>query len=117
VIYRQGWKVEQIRFIEGDHFSNEQDLRKNLKLFQVPEANIESIGSKLIMRLFHEYTIILKYICSTRFNGDSTRSDTHLEAQTTPSTDTPSVVNTPETSRPDKFRKRKRGDKERGDKN
>ena len=35
-IHRQGSKVEQISFITGAHSMNEQDLRKNLKFFEVP---------------------------------------------------------------------------------
>ena len=41
---------------------NEQDLRKNLKFFKVPESSIESIYSKLTMRLFDFYVNILKCI-------------------------------------------------------
>jgi hypothetical protein len=36
--YQGGWQVEQISFIAGSRSLNEQDLRKNLKKFQVPEA-------------------------------------------------------------------------------
>ena len=76
VLQRQGWKVEQISFIVGARFLNEQDLRKNLKFFQVPEASIESIGSKLAMRIFDEYANILRCMYSTRFNGGSTGTGT-----------------------------------------
>jgi hypothetical protein len=33
----QGWKFEEIIFIVGSRSLNEQDLRKNLKFFRVPE--------------------------------------------------------------------------------
>jgi hypothetical protein len=46
--------VEQISFVTGSLCVNKQDLRKNLKFFQVPEASIESIRSKLVMRIFEE---------------------------------------------------------------
>ncbi len=52
VIQRKAWKVEQINFITGVRSVNRQDLSKNLKFFQVPEANIQSIYSKLTMRVF-----------------------------------------------------------------
>ena len=90
--------MEQISFIVGDRSLNEQDLRENLmyrkyiRFFQVPEASIESIGSKLAMRIFDEYPNILKYMYSTRFNGGSTRVGTSLEAQPTPETTTPPSV-------------------------
>ena len=99
-------KVEQISFIGGARSLNVQDLRKNLKFYQVPEASIESIGSKLAMRIFDEYANILKCMYSTRFNGGSTRAGTSSEAQPTPNADTPSLISTLETGRPDKFRKR-----------
>ena len=55
---------------------NEQDLRKNVGFFKVPEVNIEYIYSKLTMRLgvLDVYTNILKTMYSTRFNGGSVRS-------------------------------------------
>ena len=71
-LQHQGWQVEQVSFIAGSRSLNEQDLRKNLKFFQVPEASIESIGSKLAMRIFDENANILKCMHSTRFNGGST---------------------------------------------
>jgi hypothetical protein len=43
VLQRQIWKVEQISFIAGARSLNEQDLRENLKFFQVPEVSIVSI--------------------------------------------------------------------------
>ena len=55
VIHRQGWKVEEISSITGKRSVNEQDLRKKLKFFQVPEDRIESIHSKLVMIIFDEY--------------------------------------------------------------
>ena len=60
---------------------NEQDLRENLKFFKVPQARIESIYSKLTMRVFDEYTNILKYMYSTRFNGGSGRSGSSSETR------------------------------------
>ena len=46
-IQSQDWRVEQISFITGSRSLHEEDLRKNLKFCQVPEASIEVIGSKL----------------------------------------------------------------------
>ena len=59
-----------------DHTFSEQDLRKNLKFFNVSEVNLQSIYTKLTMRVFDVYTNILKYMYSTRFSGGSTRSET-----------------------------------------
>ena len=52
VIHRQGWKVEQISFVTGSRSVNKQDLRKNLKFFQVPESSIQSI----YIRCIREYS-------------------------------------------------------------
>jgi hypothetical protein len=52
VIQRQGWKVEQVIFITGARSVDKQDLSKNLKFFRVPETSIDSIYSKLEMRVF-----------------------------------------------------------------
>jgi hypothetical protein len=60
VIQCQDWKVEQISFITGARSVNKQDLSKNLKFFNVPEASIQSIYSKLAMRVFDVYANILK---------------------------------------------------------
>ena len=116
---RQGWMVEQFNFITGVRSRNEQDLRKNLKLFQVPEASIESIRSKLDMRIFDESTNILKCMYSTRFNGCTSRSGTSTEVHSTPDTTKPSLISTLEIGRPDKFGKRislVEGNKEASDK-
>ena len=59
-IQHQGSMVDQISFIKGTHSLNEQDLRNNLKFFQVPEASMESIRTKLVMRIFDEYSNVLR---------------------------------------------------------
>jgi hypothetical protein len=55
-IQGQGWMVEQVSFMTGARYPNEEDLRKNIKFLQVPEASIEPIRSKLAMRIFDEYS-------------------------------------------------------------
>ena len=39
---------------------NEEDLKKNLEFFKVPNASMESIRSKLAMKIFDEYENIQK---------------------------------------------------------
>jgi hypothetical protein len=94
---------------------NEQDLTQNLKFFKVPEVSIESIYSKLTMRVFDVYVNILKCMYSTRFNGGSPRSGASSEDQSTCITVTP-LIHTLDTSRPDKYRKRKKESNEVRDK-
>jgi hypothetical protein len=94
---------------------NKQDLSKNLKFFNVPEANIQSIYSKLAMRVFDVYTNILKCMYSTRFSGGSTRSEASPEAQPTPIIVTP-LIRTMDTSRPDKYKRRRKESHEAKDK-
>jgi hypothetical protein len=84
---------------------NEKDLRKNLKFFKVPESSIESIYSKLTMRVFDVYVNILKCMYSTRYNGGSARSVASSAAQST-STEFP----------PGQDRKRQKDSKEPNDK-
>jgi hypothetical protein len=78
---------------------NKQDLRKNLKFFNEPEANIQSIYSKVAMRLFDVYANM--YI--TRFSGRPTRLETSSETQPTPIVITP-LIRTMVTFRPDKYK-------------
>jgi hypothetical protein len=56
----KGWLVKQVSFIAGARSLNEQDLHKNLEFFKIPQANIESIRSKLAWTVFDEYANILK---------------------------------------------------------
>jgi hypothetical protein len=93
--------ASQISFITGTRSVNNQDLSKNLKFFNVPEASIQSIYSKLTMRVFDVYANILKRMYSTRFNGGSKRSEASPEVQSTPIVVT-TLIRTIDTSRPDK---------------
>ena len=61
----QGWKVEQITFITGARSVNKQDLSKNLKFFNVPEACIHSIYSKVAMRVFDATPIVVPPLIRT----------------------------------------------------
>ena len=54
----QGWSVSQRSFIAGARSVNEQDLLENLAYFKVPETGIESIRSKLALKIFER---ICKY--------------------------------------------------------
>ncbi len=67
VIQCQDWKVEQVIFITGACSVNKQDLSKNLKFFNVTEDIIQSIYSKLAMRVLDVHVNILKCMYSTRF--------------------------------------------------
>jgi hypothetical protein len=105
--------VEQISFITGSRSLNEQDLRKNLKFFQVPEVSIEVIGSKLVMRIFDEYLNILRCMYNVRFNGDPSRTGSSHEGHPIPETPTPSsLIRSLESGNPDKFRRRISGSRE-----
>jgi hypothetical protein len=92
VMQIEGWRVEEISFITGARSVNKQDFSKNLKFFNVPEASIQSIYSKLAMRVFDVYANILKCMYSTRFRGGPTRLEDSPEAQPTPIFVTPSFV-------------------------
>jgi len=111
MMHHQGWKVEQISFVTDARSVNNQDLSQNLKFFKVPEANIQSIYSKLAMRVFDVYANILKCMYNTRFSGGSTKSDLLTETQSTPSVVTP-LIHTIDTSRPDKHKRRRKENRE-----
>jgi hypothetical protein len=64
--------VEQIRFVSGSLSVNKQDLEKNLKFFQEPKASVQSVYSKLAMRVFDVYANILKCLIHTL---DTSRPD------------------------------------------
>ena len=114
-LQRQGWRVEQVSFIAGSRSVNEEDFRKTLKFFQVPEASIEAIESKLAMRIFDEYANILRCMYSTRFSGGSSGTGSSPEDQPIPETSIPSLIRSLESGRPDKFRRRTSGRKEGND--
>ena len=81
---------------------NKEDLRKNLKFFNVSEvSHIQSIYSKLPMRVFDVYANILKCLYSTRFSG--------------PIVVTP-LIRTMVTFHTDKYKKRKKECQEAKDK-
>ena len=44
--------VKQVSFIVGARLLNEQDLLQNLDFFKVPQGDIETIRSKLSMKIF-----------------------------------------------------------------
>ena len=67
----QGRMVEQITFITGPRSLNEEELKKNLDYFKVPSTTLETIRSKLDMKIFDEYANILKGMYSIRYNGRS----------------------------------------------
>jgi hypothetical protein len=69
---RQGWRVEQVSFVAGARSLNEEELKKNLAYFKVPSASVEPIHTKLDMKIFDEYTNILKGIIVYDLTEDPT---------------------------------------------
>lgn len=62
----QGWVVQQVSFIARARSLNEEDLRKNLQVFKVPQAGIDTIRSKLGMKIYDEYAYIVRGMYSVR---------------------------------------------------
>jgi len=106
-IGRTGWQVEQISFITGARSVNKKDFSKNMKFFKVPEASIQSVYSKLTMRVFDVYANILKCMYSSRFSGGPIKLEDSPEDQSSPITTTP-LLRILDTSRPDKHKRRKK---------
>ena len=72
--------VEQDISIAGARSLNEEELKKNLEFFKAPNANMESIRSKLAMKICDEYANILKGMYSIYFTEDPT-TGTHQLTQ------------------------------------
>ncbi len=75
VMQQSGWVVHQGSFVAGarslewDRSLNETQLMVNLEYFKVPSVSIDSIRTKLAMKISDEYANILKGMYSIRFNG------------------------------------------------
>ena len=71
-LHLHGWGVKQVGFIAAARLLKEEDLRKNLQIFKVPQAGINLILSKLVMEIYNEYSSILRDMYNVRFNGSTT---------------------------------------------
>ena len=80
----QGWIVSQRSFIAGARSLNEKNQHDDLAYFKIPPAGIESIRSKLALKIFDEYANILKGMYSTRFNGCPENKGDHDQMDTAP---------------------------------
>ncbi len=79
-----GWIVSQRSFIVGARSLNDKDLHDNLAYFKVPQGDIDSMRSKLVIKIFDEYANILKGKYSTRFNGRQKNKGDHDHMDTDP---------------------------------
>ncbi len=87
-----GWIVSQRSFIDGARSLNKKDLHDNLAYFKVPQTGIDSIRSKLTLKIFDEYANILKGMYSTRFNGRLERKGDHNQMDTAPGGPSPPLI-------------------------
>ncbi len=67
-----------------------EDFKDNLTYFKVPQADMDSIRSKLALKIFDEYAHILKGMYSTRLNGHLESQREHNQIDTAPGPDGPS---------------------------
>ena len=104
----QGRMVEQITFITGPRSLNEEELKKNLDYFKVPSVSLETIRSKLALKIFDEYANIQKSMYSIRFNGRSDHGGNPTRPVLGP---TSPLIKSLTTSKPNKVRKHKEGEK------
>ena len=112
----EGWRVEQISFVTGARSVNKQDLSKNLKFVNVSTASIQSIYSKLAMRVFDVYANILKCMYITRFSGGTTGSEASADVQLTLCVDTTFTHPINTLPQPDKYKRHKKESPEERDK-
>jgi len=113
---RHGWTVTQKSFIAGARSLNEKDLHDNLAYFKVPQAGIDSIRSKLALKIFDEYANILKGMYSTRFNGRpkervTTNTGDHDQMDTAPDGPSPPLITSLQAWQPNKIRRQKEKEK------
>ncbi len=112
----QGWTVTQKSFITGARSLNEKDLHDNLTYFKVPQSGIDSIRSKLALKIFDEYANILKGMYSTRFNGrpkgrvTMTKGD-HDQMDTVSGGSSPPLITSLQACQPNKIRRQKEKEK------
>ena len=104
-------ELKQVGFIAGARSLNEEELKKNLEFFKVPNASMELIRSKLAMKIFDEYANILKGMYSVRIDGRSVHGGT----LTRPALAMPPLINSLTAWQPNKVRKRKEGEKKERD--
>ena len=107
----QGWTVSQKSFISGARSLNEKDLHNNLPYFKVPQADIDSIRSKLAFKIFDEYANILKGMYSTRFNGRPKNKGDHGQMDTVPGGPSPPLITSLQAWQPNNIRCQKEKEK------
>jgi len=75
--------------------------------YEVPQAGIESIRSKLASKIFDEYSNILKGMYSTRINGRSADSDVSAEDNSAPRGPMPPLIASLQPWQPNNIRRPK----------
>ncbi len=107
----QGWTVSQRSFIAGARSLTEKDLHDNLAYLKVPQADFESIRSKLTFKILDEYANILKGMYSTRFNGRPKDNGTHDQMDTALNGPMPPLITSLQAWQPNNIRRQKEKEK------
>ena len=103
--------MSQKSFIDRTRSLNEKDLHDNLAYLKVPQTGIESIRSKLALKIFDEYANILKGMYSTRFNGRPKNKGDHDQMDTAPDGPSPPLITSLQAWQPNKIRRQKEKEK------
>ncbi len=103
--------MSQKSFIAGARSLNEKDLNDNLAYFKVPQAGIDSIRSKLALKIFDEYANILKGMYSTRFNGRPKNKGDHDQMDTARDGPSPPLITSLQAWQPNNIRRQKEKEK------
>ena len=103
--------MSQRSFRAGARSLNEKDFQESLAYFKVPQADIESIRSKLAFKLFDEYANILKGMYSTRFNGGPKDSDVYAQTDSAPGGSMPPLITSLQAWQPNNIRRPKEKEK------
>jgi hypothetical protein len=108
------WIVSQRSFIAGARSLNEKDSHDHLAHFKVLQAGIDSMRSKLALRIFDEHANILKGMCSTRFNGRLESKGDHNQMDTAPGGTSPPLIKSLQAWQPNNIRRQKEKEKKGG---
>ena len=77
-------EVLQASFISAARSLNEEDLRKNLPVFKFLQAGIETIRSRLAMKIYDEYANILRGMYSGTARPSATEMRLRLKTSRAP---------------------------------
>jgi hypothetical protein len=103
--------ISQRSFIARARSLNEKNQHDDLAYFKIPPAGIESIRSKLALKIFDECANNLKGMYSTRFNGCPENKGDHDQMDTAQGGPSPPLITSLQAWQPNNIRRQKEKEK------